>query len=371
LSFAAYLRYTDSTRPSTPTSFVDAETVAAAFPWSDPSSQIHAAELLDRDHDNSDTGSHTGSDELEIPWFDSDVTDPNTSTSLKQNLSTETDYCGPKPPIGDGSLSFKIDRASPPSLNMTAPMHAPSRVKTAHSQDHVAVVTNSTSPEYETDSDDDSWCPEKISVDKNEKKKEATQLQDVAFVAQNQRKILSQVHERPLPIVNHSKLDVLHNPLDQHSLSIIPQTLRRSPVSEPCSLQDRHLSEAESFLTALLGVTVSYFIICIKSDLPSFIETKATDGGFGSESHMDLPKVYMVNRPFAVCRLSMRVSCCFLRIWCRYSDKRSRKSGPVDNAQSNYIFHLSSSIIPLTQPAIRILYKHMWSKSKPTARSKD
>jgi hypothetical protein len=58
------------------------------------------------------------------------------------------------------------------------------------------VVTSAASSEYETDSDDDSWCSEDMSAEDNQRMEEDTRLQEAALEALRQRDMFAKVLKR-------------------------------------------------------------------------------------------------------------------------------------------------------------------------------
>lgn len=114
---------------------------------------------------------------------------------------------------GDGSSSSKVTPPLPPvppaPLRETALKRAPSPVKTTQMQGRRIVVASSASSEYETDSDDDSWCSEEMSVEDNAKTKEDIRLREAALEAQRQRDLFAKVPKRSYSNLDRSKSGLL------------------------------------------------------------------------------------------------------------------------------------------------------------------
>jgi hypothetical protein len=182
LSFAAYLRYAESSRPPTPTSLFNVGSIDA------PSFEVVAmrlrrggqfqtdAELPEPDQGNAETGSRSSSDQSELPWFDPDIAETNIVGVLEKNSYTENDYAGPSFSSGSkgaqngvGSL-LKIG-PSPPKE--TSPRLVPSPVTISPTEGRKIVLTDS-SEEFETDSD---WSSEEISADNDITLEETLEVQ--------------------------------------------------------------------------------------------------------------------------------------------------------------------------------------------------
>ena len=112
---------------------------------------------------------------------------------------------------GDGSSSSKVTPPLPPPapLPEVARKRAPSPVRTTRMQGRRIVVASSASSEYETDSDDESWCSEEMSAEENEKTKEAIRLREAALEAQRQRDMFAKVPKRSYSNLNRSKSGLL------------------------------------------------------------------------------------------------------------------------------------------------------------------
>lgn len=176
MSFAAYLRYTESTRPPTPTA-PGFEVVATRLP---PGGQLQTdAELLEPDQGNAETGSRSSSDHSELPWFDSDIAGADILEALEKNSYAENDSTGPS--FSGGSKGTQNGVGSSPEIvssppKETGPGLVPSPVTIPSTSGGKIVVTDSTS-EFETDSDNDSLLSEGISADVGMTLEEASEVQ--------------------------------------------------------------------------------------------------------------------------------------------------------------------------------------------------
>ena len=113
----------------------------------------------------------------------------------------------------NGSSKVTPPPPTPAPPKVTAPKRPPTPVKAAQSRR--IVVASSASSEYETDSDDDSWCSEDMSMEDHEKTKEDTRLREAALEAQRQRDMFAKVPKRSYSNLNRSKsglLSTLLNP---------------------------------------------------------------------------------------------------------------------------------------------------------------
>jgi hypothetical protein len=172
LSFAAYLRYAESSRPPTPTSLFNVGSIDA------PSFEVVAmrlrrggqfqtdAELPEPDQGNAETGSRSSSDQSELPWFDPDIAEANIVGALEKNSYNENDYAGPS--FSSGSKGAQngvgsLPKIGPSPPKETGPGLVPSLVTISPTEGRKIVLTSSS--EFETDSDNDSWSSEKISAD--------------------------------------------------------------------------------------------------------------------------------------------------------------------------------------------------------------
>lgn len=292
LVFAAYLRYVDScsSKPPTPNSLPNPESIVRQRPdlKSGSSPGGICSQLLDPDHDNSETGSHSSSDGIEIPWFDSDSTDANISMTLTQKLDTEND--GPRTQTDIGLLSSK----TVPSVTA----HVPSPMETLYNQRRRIVVTDSSSSECDMGGSDDEWS-EDINVYESGKKVDISTSGDVPSVVQTQHDTLVKVTEASFSNRDSPEaaiLATLPNTQGRHSPLIVAQTLQQSHWSKPYPIpdltKDQALLQTEDSQDAH---PVINFTSYVRPNLTSFGYIQATDNGYGTESHEDLPKVYKVH----------------------------------------------------------------------------
>lgn len=112
---------------------------------------------------------------------------------------------------GAASSSSKVTTPPPPPPKEPLP----NPVKISHAQSRRIVVASSPSSEYETDSDDDSWCSEEMSLEESEKTKADTRLREAALEAQRQRDMFAKVPKRSYSNLDRSRsglLSTLLNP---------------------------------------------------------------------------------------------------------------------------------------------------------------
>jgi len=134
---------------------------------------------------------------------------------------------------GDGSSSSKVipPLLPKPKESLPSPVKTAHSVKTSRTQGRRIVVASSASSEYETDSDDDSWCSEEMSAEENEKTKEDTRLREAALEAQRQRDMFAKVPKRSYSNLDRSKSGLLSTLLNPDPNIFPPSHPYRSTLS--------------------------------------------------------------------------------------------------------------------------------------------